>query len=112
MAAAAEAPGPVQTAVQEALTAVFSPTHLEVVNESFMHNVPKGSETHFKVHVVSAAFEGVRVLQRHRQVNEALAPWVGNPIHALSIVAKTPAQAAKQGTGVEPSPSCRGGFGQ
>lgn len=26
----------------------LSPVHLEVVNESYMHNVPKGSETHFK----------------------------------------------------------------
>lgn len=101
-----------QEAVEGALAAAFDPTHLEVVNESFQHNVPPGSETHFKVLVVSPRFEGVKVLERHRMVNDALAAWVGSPIHALSIVAKTPAQAAKQGTGVEPSPNCRGGFGR
>ncbi len=66
--------------------------HLEVVNESYMHSVPRGSETHFKVVVVSTAFDGVGVLQRHRAVNTLLDPELKGGVHALSIVARTPAQ--------------------
>ena len=69
---AAESGGPVQKAIHEKLTGALSPSFLEVRNESFMHNVPEGSETHFKVTVVSGAFEGMKLLQRHRKVNELL----------------------------------------
>lgn len=40
---------PIEKAITQALTENLSPVHLEVVNESYMHNVPKGAETHFKV---------------------------------------------------------------
>lgn len=41
----------------------FNPKVLQIVNESYMHNVPEGSETHFKVVVVSDQFEGVPLIQ-------------------------------------------------
>lgn len=44
----------------------------EVINESHMHSVPKGAETHFKVVVVSDQFDGLSLLQRHREVNTVL----------------------------------------
>lgn len=34
----------------------LNPSYIEIINESYMHNVPKGSETHFKVIVVSDKF--------------------------------------------------------
>lgn len=40
--------GPIATRIREKLTLAFSPQHLDVLNESYMHNVPKGAETHFK----------------------------------------------------------------
>lgn len=43
------APGPIALRIREKLQAAFSPDHLDVLNESYMHSVPKGSETHFKV---------------------------------------------------------------
>ncbi|MFT6899708.1 MAG: BolA protein, partial [Paraglaciecola sp.] len=43
----------IQDRIQGKLTATFTPSHLEVINESFMHNVPQGSESHFKVVIVS-----------------------------------------------------------
>lgn len=61
------------------------PTHLEVFNESYMHNVPKGSETHFKVVVVSEEFDGVSLIKRHRMVNNALRDELAGGVHALSI---------------------------
>ena len=44
-----------------------------MINESSGHNVPKGSETHFKVVVVSDSFDGQMLIARHRMVNEILA---------------------------------------
>lgn len=45
-------PGPIAIAITESITENLEPIHLEVINESYMHNVPKGAETHFKVLVV------------------------------------------------------------
>ena len=44
-------------------------THVEIINESHMHNVPKDSETHFKVVVVSPNFSGTSLIARHRTVS-------------------------------------------
>jgi BolA protein len=105
---ATAAVGPVASAIQQKLTATLSPVHLEVHNESSAHNVPPNSETHFKVIVVSDAFEGKKLIERHRLVNETLAVELAGPVHALSIVAKLPAQWA-QNSAVDPSPKCLGG---
>lgn len=42
-------PGPVEAAITAKLSAAFDPSHLHVLNESGNHNVPPGSESHFKV---------------------------------------------------------------
>ena len=106
---------PVAAAITDNLTKAFQPTHLEVINESHKHNVPRDSETHFKVVVVSSEFESTKSpIQRHRLVNATLAEQLEGPVHALSIVAKTPAQWQKMmdaGEKVGPSPTCRGGDG-
>lgn len=41
----------------------LKPLHLDVINESYMHNVPKGAETHFKVHVVSDKFSNLPLIK-------------------------------------------------
>lgn len=66
MAAEGGAKGPVHAEIERKLQAGFAPTHLEVVNESYNHCVPKGAETHFKVVVISDKFAGVLPLERHR----------------------------------------------
>ncbi|XP_037912902.1 bolA-like protein DDB_G0274169 isoform X2 [Hermetia illucens] len=104
--------GPIQSAIQETLTENLQPVHLEVINESYMHNVPKGSETHFKVLVVSEKFENLPLIKRHRLVNELVKTKLeGNFVHALSIEAKVPSQWSADYK-VDPSPNCRGGFGK
>jgi BolA protein len=100
--------GPVASAIEQKLMAALSPMHLQVLNESSGHNVPPGSETHFKVIVVSDAFEGKKLIDRHRIINSALADELKGGVHALSIVAKVPAQW-EQGPEVTPSPKCLGG---
>ena len=63
----------VQAVIEEKLVESLRIRHLEVVNESDNHNVPPGSESHFKVVLVSDEFAGQRLIQRHRQVNKILA---------------------------------------
>ena len=78
-----------------------------------MHNVPKGSETHFKVLLVSQQFVGKKLIERHRQVNQTLKDELSGQVHALSIVAKTLEQWEQNpGQKLEQSPACRGGFGK
>ncbi|MGI9323235.1 MAG: BolA family protein [Pseudomonadales bacterium] len=40
------------------------------MNESGNHNVPPGSESHFKLVLVSSEFDGKPLVQRHRLVNQ------------------------------------------
>ncbi|XP_022195146.2 bolA-like protein DDB_G0274169 isoform X1 [Nilaparvata lugens] len=105
-------PKPVETAMRTKLAEKLTPVHLEIINESFMHNVPKGAESHFKVVVVSDIFNDLPLLKRHRLVNEILDYELKNQVHALSIVAKTPEQWEASNKDVEASPACRGGFGK
>jgi stress-induced morphogen len=100
----------VQQAIESKLAQVFTPDYLKVINESYMHNVPKGSETHFKVIVVSERFTGVSLVERHRGVMETLKFELENGVHALSITAKTPEQWNKSNQKVEASPACLGGM--
>ena len=58
VAAMSSAAGPMQRALHETLTAALAPVHLVLENESHKHSVPAGSESHFKLLIVSAAFEG------------------------------------------------------
>jgi stress-induced morphogen len=60
--------GPVATSIYKKLSDLTNPNHLEVINESYMHNVPKGSETHFKVVVVSKTFEGLALIKVMRDI--------------------------------------------
>lgn len=86
----------VATRLQEQFARALEPLiHCEIVNESFMHKVPKGSETHFKVIVVSEKFAGLSPIQRHRLVYASVQDEfqnAGGTVHALSINAKTPAE--------------------
>lgn len=99
-----------EAAIRAKLETEFQPKHVEVINESFMHKVPKGSETHFKVVVVSDHFKDVPTIQRHRMVNEKLKSLFDSGIIAISIVAKSPDQWTSTDK-VGRSPACRGGAG-
>lgn len=54
---------PMEQTIQKKLTDVLNPVHLDIFNESYMHNVPPGSETHFKVVVVSEKFHNMSLIQ-------------------------------------------------
>lgn len=94
--------------IETKLQAVFAPEHLDVFDESFMHHVPEGSESHFKIVCVSTHFIDKTLVARHRAVNAELKEEFTNGLHALSVHAFTPQEwSAKQN--VMPSPKCHGG---
>jgi stress-induced morphogen len=93
--------------VKSKLRQRFEPTVLEVINESAMHNVPPGSETHVKVVVVSAAFAGKSAVERHRLVYDALSEEIRDGLHALSVTSRAPDEWQSNPT-VVPSPVCQG----
>ncbi len=98
----------IQNQLQSRLEAHFSPVLAEIVNESYMHNVPPGSESHFKVTLVSAKFDGMRLVKRHQEVYSVVADLMKGPIHALALHTMTEAEWSERGT-VPDSPDCRGG---
>lgn len=102
----------VESSIQKKLTAVLSPFHLDVLNESHMHNVPEGSESHFKVIVISEKFDKQNLVQRHRLVNEALSEELNTGVHALSITALTPDEWFEREGTPHDSPPCLGGSKQ
>mgnify|MGYP001011218004 CR=1 FL=1 len=77
--------GPVELIINEKLAKAFSPSHLEVINESASHNVPEGSESHFKVIISANFFREKTAVKRHQAIYAELAEELRNPIHALSL---------------------------
>lgn len=94
--------------IETKLKSAFSPQHLEVINESHKHNVPAGSETHFKVLLVTKAFEGKSLVQRHRWIYELVADEMKNGVHALALHTHTPEEWVHS-PAFRKSPPCLGG---
>jgi BolA protein len=99
----------VQQQIEQKLNDGLACTHLEVINESNSHNVPPGSESHFKVVVVSHAFEGQRLIARHRRVNQILAEEFQQGLHALAIHTYTDPEWQEKLDAAPSSPKCHGG---
>lgn len=74
----------------------LEPTRLDVINESEMHaghrSSPGTGESHFRVVVVSPAFEDKSRVDRHRMINELLADELNRGVHALAIHAYAPGE--------------------
>ena len=86
----------VQQTIESKLQSELTPSHLEVVNESHMHSVPPNSETHFKLVLVSDAFDGMLPVRRHQLLYKVLADELAGPVHALSVKALTPGEARER----------------
>ena len=82
--------------IQSRLEAAFTPTLLEIVDESHRHAGHAGAKDgrgHFLVRIVSDRFEGVKPLARHRLVYAALGTLMQTDIHALSLEALSPTES-------------------
>ena len=95
--------------IEEKLSQAISLQHLEVVNESDNHNVPAGSESHFKVVLVSPEFIGLKLLARHRLVNTVLKEELSGQIHALAMHTYTEDEWRLKKGEAPMSPPCHGG---
>lgn len=99
----------IRDSLTQKLAEALQPQHLEVINESDQHNVPANSETHFKVVIVTPAFEGLRKVPRHQKIYALVADELAGPVHALALHTYTEAEW-KQRHGEAPlSPPCLGG---
>jgi len=82
--------------ITEKLTSAFSPQSLNVVDESHLHaghaGSREGGQTHYRVYIVSNAFEGKSRVDRHRMINTALAAELAGGVHALAIHAAAPGE--------------------
>ncbi|MDP9196845.1 MAG: BolA family transcriptional regulator [Pseudomonadota bacterium] len=83
--------------IRARLDGMFSPSALEIEDQSARHaghagHDPRG-ETHFRVKMVSERFRGLSRVERHRLVHAALAAELAERVHALSLILQTPEEA-------------------
>jgi len=95
------AEGPVAAEIRRRLEDAFAPQRLEIIDESERHRGHagwrEGGGTHFAVLIVSAAFEGVPRIERQRRIHALLDDLLKQRVHALSVRALTPEEAARGG---------------
>ena len=86
--------------IRHKVETAFAPQKLELIDESHLHighaGARAGGESHFRLYVVSAAFEGVSRVNRQRQVFAVLAAEMSEQVHALALKLLTPAEAQTQ----------------
>ena len=99
----------VQATIEQKLSQELAVEHLEVVDESGNHNVPPGSESHFKVVVVAGEFEGKSLIARHQMVYRILDREMRDQIHALALHTYSHDDWGKHSASLTDSPACRGG---
>ena len=88
--------GAVTETIRRKLEAAFSPTRLELVDESDRHHGHAGhsgsGESHFNLRIEAEAFAGKARVMRQRLVMQVLAEELAGPVHALSITATAPGE--------------------
>lgn len=99
----------IEVTIENKLLAEFEPDFLEVDNESYMHNVAPGSESHFKVTIVTDRFVGQRLINRHRAINKLLSAELAEHIHALALHTYTKSEWQDLLGEAPLSPKCLGG---
>lgn len=98
----------IQEQILQSVTEAFTIEYLDVMNESYMHNVPEGSESHFKLTLVSDDFITKRLVQRHQMVYQVLAQQMSQ-IHALALHIYTKDEWQIRQSSAPLSPKCHGG---
>ena len=82
------------------LNEAFTPESLDVVDESHLHEGHAGHRpggaTHFRLYIVSKAFEGKSRIDRHRMINSLLAPELSGSVHALAMHTYAPGEDARR----------------
>ena len=95
--------------IETKLKEVLSPIHLEVIDESYLHNVEPGRESHVRIVAISELFEGLNLVKRHQLIYAEIQEEIDGPIHALSIHTFTEQEWKDKNEKAEASPDCLGG---
>jgi stress-induced morphogen len=98
----------IKSSIETKLTEKLTPIFLKVENESHLHSVPKGSESHFRIEIVSNHFEEKGLLLRHRLINDIISEEIPK-IRACSLHTMTQKEWEKKNGKTENSPTCAGG---
>ena len=72
------------TSIEKKLKEAIDPTHLEVIDESYLHNGEPGRESHVRIVAISKLFEGLNLVKRHQLIYAEIQEEISGPIHALS----------------------------
>jgi len=99
----------VEQQIRNKIVAAFEPDFIDLVNESNQHNVPPGSESHFRLTLVTDKFEGQSLVKRHRAVNTVLSEELAGAVHALALHTYTRENWVQRGNKITDSPKCMGG---
>ena len=91
------------------LTEAIEHQFLEILDESHLHNTPPGSESHFKVVIVSDVFQNKLRVKRHQHIYGILSEEMSNHIHALALHTYTPEEWKALEASAPATPDCRGG---
>ena len=94
----------VQNKIEKLLKDNLNVSNLLIRNDSYKHNVPPNSESHFNVQIVSDDFEGLSQIQRHKIVYKAVGALLAE-IHAFSITAMTTSEF-KENPSLKDTPDC------
>jgi len=76
--------------IRSRLEAAFQPETLEITDDTKSHEGHAGAQEgkgHYKIRIISGSFSGVRSIDRHRLVFEALGEMMETDIHAVSVTA-------------------------
>lgn len=95
--------------IEQLIQDALKPSFLAVIDESHMHNVPPGAQSHFKLIVVSDAFDNLALVARHRQINQLLGRLFTQGLHALALHTMTPTEWEAKAQQYPESPQCMGG---
>jgi len=82
--------------IEKKLSDAFAPEQLDIEDQSHLHaghaGAREGGQSHFKVDVVAAAFDGKSRVERQRMIYAVLADELAGPVHALALSARTPSE--------------------
>jgi BolA family transcriptional regulator, general stress-responsive regulator len=92
---------PIASAIEKKLREAFAPDNLAVINESHQHaghqeKFDGNGETHFRVRIVSAVFNGMSRINRHRAITNLLGAEFDAGLHALAIEASAPGEPVRR----------------
>jgi len=100
--------------IEKTLLENFKPIRLEIINDSNKHSVKEGSETHFRIYIVSEEFKNKTKVKIHQDIYKLFLNEMGdkhlNKLHSLSIFSYSPEEYEKSQTNLENKipPLCSG----